>query len=422
MELKPKAKLSKPALNMVTSIGICALVLLVGVVGLATLASLKTPPAEVNNGERPLRVETLQVEPEDIPVFITGYGEVRALKVVPIAPEVAGKIVKVHPRLEAGETIPKSEVLFKIDPKDYLTVYKTSKERLKILKRSYELAQKEYGRIRTLFEKNSIGTLAGVEKAESAMLSTADLINQVSQVLETAEINLERCEVRAQFNGRVKEVAVEEGQYVSPGQNIISLVDDSILEIQVPLDSRDAREWLRFNGQKINAKRAWFSGLKQVPCQIRWTEDNQGQTWEGQLRRVVKFDQQTRTLTVAIWIYAENATKTQPESLPLVEGMFCSVKIPGRTLQNAFRLPRQAVSFENTVYIAVGNRLKTVPVRTARIEGQIAYVVAGLNAGDNVIVTRLIDPLENALLKITNNTRPEKTEIKEDVSNKEVKG
>jgi len=72
-------------------------------------------------------------------------------------------------------------------------------------------------------------------------------------------------------------------------------------------------------------------------------------------------------------------------------------------------LPRQAVSFENTVYIAVGNRLKTLPVTVARIEGQNAYVVEGLNAGDNVIITRLIDPLENALLKITNKTQPVKT-------------
>jgi len=37
----------------------------------------------------------------------------------------------------------------------------------------------------------------------------------------------------------------------------------------------------------------------------------------------------------------------------------------------------------------------------------------GLNAGDNVIITRLIDPLENALLKIVNNRRPEKTATKE---------
>ena len=145
-----------------------------------------------------------------------------------------------------------------------------------------------------------------------------------------------------------------------------------------------------------------------MPCKIRWTEHNNGQTWDGQLHRVVKFDQQTRTLTVAVRVDAETALKKNPQSLPLVEGMFCSVKIPGRTLHNVFRLPRQAVSFENTVYIANDNLLKTVPIKVARVEGENAYVDDGLNAGDMVIITRLIDPLENALLEIANKSHKEK--------------
>jgi len=88
--------------------------------------------------------------------------------------------------------------------------------------------------------------------------------------------------------------------------------------------------------------------------------------------------------------------------------MFCSVKIPGRNLNNVFKLPRQAVSFENTVYLAVDNRLKTVPVKVARIEGESAYVADGLNVGDMVIITRIIDPLENTLLEITNKNIEEK--------------
>jgi hypothetical protein len=36
------------------------------------------------------------------------------------------------------------------------------------------------------------------------------------------------------------------------------------------------------------------------------------------------------------------------------------------------------------------------------MEGEYAYVADGLNAWDMVITTRLIDPLENALLQITN--------------------
>ena len=400
-------KAKKPAKVVYISIVVSIIVLIVGILGMKILASLKKPPVEAKNGERPLRVEALQVKQEDIPVFITGYGEVKTLNVVPISPEVPGKIVKIHPRLETGEIIPKGEILFKIDPRDYMTVRKTSRDRLKILKRSQELAKKEYERVRVLFENNNVGTQAGIEAAEKAMLSASDLTNQIAQVLETAETNLERCEVRAPFNARIKSVSLEKGQYVTPGQNVVTLADDSVLEIHVPLDSRDARNWLRFNGEKTNRKTAWFSSLEQVLCKIRWTEDNNGQTRDGQLHRIVKFDQQTRTVTVAVRVDAETALKKNTQSLPLVEGMFCSVKILGRTLHNVFRLPRQAVSFENTVYISIGNRLKTVPIKVARVEGENAYVDDGLNAGDMVVITRLIDPLENALLEIANKNQKE---------------
>ena len=296
MELNKIEKSKKPAMVLVISIVISVIVLLIGVMGMAILARLKTPPAEAKNGERPLKVEALQVGQKDISVFITGYGEVKALNVVSIASEVPGKIVKIHSRLEIGEIIPKGELLFKIDPKDYLTIRKTGRERLKILERSHELAKKEYERVRILFEKNNVGTQSGVEAAEKAMLSVADQINQISQVLETAETNLERCEARAPFNARIKSVSLEKGQYVTPGQNVVTLADDAVLEIQVPLDSRDARKWLRFRKDKTDPKAAWFSALEPVPCRLSWTENNNGQTWDGRLHRVVKFDQQTRTL------------------------------------------------------------------------------------------------------------------------------
>ena len=407
MESNAIKRSSKPALSLVTSIIICILVLVVGAAGMVMLIRLKKPPAEAVNGERSLRVEAMQIKKADIPVFITGYGEVKALTVVPIAPEVSGRIADIHPRLKIGEIIPKGEVLFKIDPKDYLTVLKTNRKRLKILKRSHELAKKEYQRFMVLFKKDNVATLSGLETAEKTMLAAADLENQIIQVLETAENNLERCEVRAPFNARIKSVSLEKGQYVTPGQNVVTLADDSILEIQVPLDSRDARKWLRFNKDETNGNTTWFSNLEQVPCKIRWTENNNGQTWDGRLHRIIKFDRQTRTLIVAVRFDAETNSKKSSQSLPLVDGMFCSVKIPGRTLHNVFRLPRQAVSFENTVHIAVKDRLKTVPVNVVRVDGENAYVAGGINTGDMVVTTRLIDPLESALLEITNRSKKE---------------
>ena len=76
-------------------------------------------------------------------------------------------------------------------------------------------------------------------------------------------------------------------------------------------------------------------------------------------------------------------------------------RFPGKIMPGVVALPRWAVSFENTVYVARGNRLKTVPVRVARIQGEEAFIAEGLQEGEQVIVTRLVDPLENALLTIS---------------------
>lgn len=400
MELNDLDQLKKPQMKTSTRIIVCVAILLFGLIGMKLLASLKKPPSEAKKSENVIQVEVTQVSHDDYPVSITGYGEAGSLNIVPVAPEVSGKIIKIHPRLEAGEVLSKGELLFRIDPRDYQIVYKTGSERLKNLERNRELALKEFERVKQLFEKNKVGTLSGVDAAEKAYLSAADITSQVEQSVKTAQINLERCDVRMQFDGRVEDVALEKGQYVAPGQKLLTLVDDSVLEIHVPLDSRDARNWLRFENRNVKKTSVWFSGIKQVPCEIRWTENTAGQVWKGRLHRVVRFDKQTRTLTVAIRADRKNSDMGK-DTLPLVDGMFCSVAIPGKMMRQVIRLPRWAVSFENTVYTAVENRLKTVSVHVVRAEGDYVYLNGELNDGDQVITTRLVDPLENSLLNIT---------------------
>jgi RND family efflux transporter MFP subunit len=379
---------------------ICLLVLFLGIVGMKALGSLKKPPAEAVTPESQVKVEVMKAEKKDHPIFINGYGEVNALNVVTIAPEISGKITMVHPRLEAGEVINKGETLFEIDSKDYVTAVNAGKKRLKFLERTKELAKKDYQRIELLFRKNNVGTESGVDLAEKAMLSADDLFTQVEQALTLAEINLERCKVSAQFNGRVSYVALEKGQFVAPGQHVLTLVDDSILEINVPIDSRFASKWLQFEGNRFKENKTFFSDIVRVPCTISWTEGDTGHSWNGFLHRIVKFDKKTRTLTAAVRIDPVKIAEDMTDEFPLVEGMFCSVRIPGKVLTNIIRLPRQAVSYNNTVYTSVDNRLKTIPVEVDYIEGGYAYISSGLHQGDIVVTTRLIDPLENALLKI----------------------
>ena len=429
--------------KVVRRIVICLLVLLLGLAGMAVLASLKKPPAEVKGDERPVKVEVVEARRSDHQVFITGYGEARAISDVVISPEVSGKVTEVHPRLDVGEIVEAGSLLFAIDERDYRSAFTEAKAsvrqltlaierlkaqqkidegRLKTLERSRDLARAEFKRLQRLFEQDSVGTRSGVEQAERAFNAAEDQAAQMAQAVTLypirlqeaqsqlasaqarftlAQANLVRCRVKAPFTGRVKAVSLEKGQFAVAGQPALTLADDSTLEIQVPLDSKDARRWLRFQADAETAGSAWFSGLVPVSCRISWTEDKQGHSWEGILHRVVRFDQKTRTLTVAVRIDAAAAGKSRPEGLPLVEGMFCTVQIPGRELTGVFRLPRQAVSFENTVYVAQKNRLHTVDVEVARLEGDFALVSRGLEDGALVVITRLVDPLENTLLDIT---------------------
>ena len=108
------------------------------------------------------------------------------------------------------------------------------------------------------------------------------------------------------------------------------------------------------------------------------------------------------------------AIRLQPDTasvFPLVQGMFCRVDIEGRALDRVFILPRTAVSFEQTVYVAEENRLRTRKVEVARAEDGTAFITGGLEEGEQVIVTRLENPLESSLLNIlTSAEKVEETE------------
>ncbi|KPA13213.1 RND family efflux transporter MFP subunit [Candidatus Magnetomorum sp. HK-1] len=422
---------------------ICISILISGFLGMKMLANLKKPPTEAKKIEKPLRVMARKMVSQDISVKIKAYGEIKAKDMVNISPEVSGRVTFIHPRLETGEIINTSEILFQIDDKNYIaavkelkalvaqgessiqrvqTQYSIDKKRLKNKKRNMELSKDEFLRVKRLFQKNKVGTQSQVDVSEKNYNLATDqfyLLTQTIELypyrikeaqyaltanqarLEVALANLERCQVKAAFDGRVKWVQIENGQFVNKGQHVLSLANDKQLEILVPIDSRDAQEWLQFKESKnVHPSIAWFDDLLNVSCLIHWTEAPDQQSWTGKVHRVVNFNEHTRTITIAILVDSKNAVSHKKHSLPLVEGMFCQVEIPGKKLKKVYSLPRWAVTYENTVYLAKENRLKTVPVTVAKLEPEIAIISKGIEPQDIVIITRLTDPMENALLDI----------------------
>jgi len=436
----------------------CVAAILAGLVVMWGLASLKMDPKRVDLKEQSIHVTVLEVQPESSTIVVSGYGTAHNLNTVSLAAEVPGAVVEVNPRLERGEIIPKGEVLFKIDPRSYDLQVKAAEanlnqtahalelieakhqadiKRLEGLKRLRDLAKSEHGRVQGLFEKN-VGAQHGVELAEGALIQAEDTVIEVQQAidaypqqrgqaeslvkaaeaqLDQAKLAYERTTVVAPFNARIKSFGgaspamamgmgaasspsqgLEVNQYVGPGVPVITLADDSMLEISVPLDSNEARDWLLFD-EVSQGENAWFDKLKPVECAAKWTEDDQSQ-WKGVVDRVENFDERTRTLTVVVRLTGEQAAASTGTKLPLVDGMFCEVAIPGRSAENVFRVPRKAVNFDGTVYIDDGDRLRTAKVKVAHEQGSEVLVSEGLKPGDRVITTRLVNPMENALLEI----------------------
>ena len=324
MSTQSKKKAPFRATQVIIRIIICIVVLACGYLAMNKLAKLKKPPIEAKQSEQVLQVKGLLVRTEDIQTTLTGYGEVKSINTVSISPEVSGRVVYVHPRLEVGGIIPRGHTLIKIDSRAYAAAqkeadaalhqlentilrlekqYALDQERQTTIERNRELAGLEFRRHQQLYEVNHVGTRSAADKAEQAYNAAIDQADQMARALALyplqiqeinssieaaqariaiARLNLERCRIAAPFEGRVKNVTVEIGQVVSPGQPVVTLADDASLEIQVALDARDARQWFQLEASASDRSGSWFSNPNPVSCRITWTDDPEAPPLDGQ--------------------------------------------------------------------------------------------------------------------------------------------
>jgi multidrug efflux pump subunit AcrA (membrane-fusion protein) len=119
-------------------------IIVLGFMGLIFLKNSKVEPAKVDIAEQSLNVNVMPASFSDVPVSIEGYGQVRSKNVVSITPEIPGRIVALHPKLETGEIIPPNEVLFEIDPRDYQARLDEATSSLKQLSHSIERLKKQF--------------------------------------------------------------------------------------------------------------------------------------------------------------------------------------------------------------------------------------------------------------------------------------
>ncbi|MDF3127776.1 HlyD family efflux transporter periplasmic adaptor subunit [Kiritimatiellaeota bacterium B1221] len=417
----------------------CSIAVVIVAIFIAILLVKSRPETQTQEPEEPVLAVNLQtVRPTELVVDIETQGIVKPVRKVMLSPQVGGEVLEMPVELKAGDLVKKDQLLLKINPVDYETALaearsavsrieaglslldineKADQAQLKLSERSRDLTRKDYERTKKLSDEGQAVSVSVVESNERALTQSESQVLQLRQSLAQVpsrkkelqselaaakarvkqnELQWARTSIRSPFDARVIESRVEIGEVLNPGEMIFELADDSSLEIAVPVTASDLRNWIPFE-KRSPADQGWFPPLQKVPVSIRWSESSQDLEWQGRLDRLIRFDATTRTAMLAVRISGEQLV-ARDSGLPLTEGMFCQVSIPGKELKNVFKLPRTAVTFDNQCYVEKDGKLKTVQVTIARSQGDDVYISDGIASGDRVITTRLVAPLEGIKL------------------------
>jgi len=367
--------MSPKALKLVIPI----VVLIAGAAAAALIASARKAPPRVDRPPLGPLVEVMQTEVEDVPVVVSGHGEVVPSVAVDLIPQAAGQVVRIHRSLVAGGFFKAGEVLVEIDPRDYdLAVEKAqaavarAKVTLEREQAEAEVARQEWDGLHPGEEPTGL-----VIREPQIRQAEAEYAAAVAD-LNVAKLSLERTRLSLPFDGVVVSESVDVGQFVGNGSRLATVYGTDVVEVRVPLDSREL---------------AWFDipsslGGRGAEAEVSASFGGTRSAWEGRVTRMeAEVDQTSRMVHVVIEVSEPYATSDgQPALLP---GSFVDVRIAGRTLSQVVSVPRHAIHDGRSVWVYNDGKLGVREVEIVREDRQQTLISSGLEDSDLVIVSSL---------------------------------
>jgi multidrug resistance efflux pump len=155
----------------------------------------------------------------------TRDGTVRAY-VVTMAPEVAGRIVKVA--VADNQFVHKGEVLFEIDPADYRIALEQAQAQTQRDGAALAYARENENRKASL-AKEGWASADIYQQTTSTLHQSEGIVALDKAAIAKAQLDLSRTIIRSPVNGYVTNLLVQLGDYATVGQKLISVVDTDSL-------------------------------------------------------------------------------------------------------------------------------------------------------------------------------------------------
>ena len=323
------------------------------------IAGMGLPPATVST----MVVATTEWQPK-----LTSVGNVRAFRGVELSTELGGLVQTVP--VKSGQDVKEGELLIKLNDASDVAQLNSLKAMADLAKVINERDRQQLA-IQAI-SKNVFDTSAADAKSKQAQVE--------QQTALVAKKNL-----KAPFSGRVGIVAINPGQYVNPGDKLLTLqtLDPIFVDFNLPQNNAEQIQV----GQEV----------------VVTTDAFKDASFTGKITAVSpKVDTNTRNIQV-------EAQLANPDK-KILPGMFANVNIKLGDQVKYLTLPQTAVTYNpygSTVFIAKPTGKKDKKGNPT-LEAQQVFVTTGLTRGDQVAILKGVDEgatvVTSGQLKLKNGT------------------
>ena len=360
--------------------------------GLLTLLMLKSRP-DVQPVPRETTLPLLRVAdvtPRDHQFLIHAQGTVAPRTEINLVAEVPGRVTRVADAFAEGGFFEAGETLLELDRRDFELAVTRARASLAEAQVRLQREEAEAALARQEWATLGGGTPGPLLLREPQLAEAQALVASARANLEAAELDLERCQIRAPFAGRVRTKRADAGQFLARGEIVARIYAVDYVEVRLPLPLED----LGYLDLPVQY-RGETPGREGPRVRLRARLGGQQHEWEGRIVRTEgEIDTRTRMLNAVARVddpYARSQDWSRP---PLAIGLFVDAEIEGRKAKQVYVAPRAALRLDQRLMVVDrDHRLRFRTVAILRLEGDHVVFGGGLEAGDRVSIS----PLEIAV-------------------------
>ena len=333
----------------------------------------------LNKKEKPvLTYQVTTLAPTTISSSVTATGTVEPVKQVEVGTQVSGIISKIY--VDYNSVVKEGQLIAELDMSVLKTELESSRANLNSSKVEYDYQQRNYERIKGLYDKELVSATE-FEQAQYSYDKARFSYSQAQSNYTKAQKNIGYAKIYSPIDGVVLSRAVDEGQTVASGFSTPTLftIANDLTAMRVIANVDEADIGAVQEGQRVEFE------VDAYP------ED----TFQGSVTQVrLQATTTSNVVTYQVVIDAPNP------SLKLKPGLTANITIYTLDKHDVLAVPVRALRFtpegekyqENTVWKQLPDgRLEAAKVVTGVTDGVQTEILEGLSAGDRVVTgTRLV--------------------------------